>query len=334
MDPATIGTVLGGIGSIASGFGLGKSKADPEYQAAVQQQTALRHERESFNQKMQLAQEHGLHPLSVLGVPVSTFSPAVSFGGEERYNLRDVGYGIEQLGKGLVKPGGVGPEQHPAPVEDSMESTRKRILEGQARRVEADAGLAELELQQRTVRAGMPPAASTSNDVEAMRAAVARQSGIPLSYLGASGGRDGVVKVEQQVAPPHPGIPGHAAASDQAWLRVVDKDGKQVSVIRNDAVNADIEKGATFQALASLYGVENALRITAILENEGLLMGGVALGGYAMRHPVAKAGQALIKLFSRIPSLKKNITAPKGGNLKWSDRGRDPRKDYFPDIIP
>lgn len=268
-----IGDVVSGVGKIVGAFDRPDPGPNLEHQSAVQ----LAHARDDFNQKMSLAQQHGIHPLSVLGVPTAGFSPVLTSGTPDAsYDYGSFGAGVSQIGKALVEP----PPAQAAVVDPRQE----RLLDAQVRAAEAKAGTAEMDyiLAQRAVltQPGKPPAVRSSNDANAAEAAVARQSGIPLSYLT---GRGGSVKVEQSVAPPHPVIPGHAAAFDQAWQGVMDMDGKPVSVIRNDAINADIEMGATFQALSKVMGIERALQVTAVLENQGLLGGGLAGLGLAAK---------------------------------------------------
>lgn len=294
MDPATIaaiGTAAQGAGSLLSAFGVGRKKGPSmEEQLAVQGWWQRDHEMKSarnlFDTKMQLAQQHGLHPLSVLGVSTgSSFSPVLTTGVQDTGpDFASIGYGANQIAKSFIRP-----ETAQAPQVDARED---RIIDANLRLAEANAKRAEWEALGSEFRVadmaaprillgqpGNPPGVRASNDVVQMENLVAEQSGIPRSYVSGQG----PITVEQKVAPPHPLNVGHAAGTDQGWQRVQDKNGNQVSVIRNDAVNADIEKGATFQALASIFGIDRAMQITAIMENEGLLMGGAVAAGYGVK---------------------------------------------------
>lgn len=336
FDPVTIaaaGQFLGGAGAVMSGLGIGKSKTpDPAYQSAL----TLQHERNAFAQKMALAKEHGIHPLAMLGLPSSNFSPVYSSGGGASFS--DIGYGVEQAAKSLVKPeaasAGVQPEQSPAPVTDAIEGQRQRMIDAQVRRAEAEANLAELSvynaLEGLRGQAGRPPSNVSSNDVNSIRGIVAKQSGIPIGLVG---GDKAPITVKQDVLPPHPNRPGQAAGTNQAWLNLQDSNG-QTTVLNSDAVNADIEKGATLTALAKVFGLERAMQITAVLENENLLVAGGVATGYILRHPAARAAKYLGGLVgSRLPKLYKptKINAPKGGTLNRNDQ---PYRARYPDIYP
>lgn len=284
--PAWAPAAIGAAGDVLSGL-IGRRKPDPAFASAVAMQQSLQHERASFNQKMALAKQHGLHPLSVLGVPTSTYSPTITFGGDPGPDYAALGAGASQLASAFVEPPAKEPPKMPVP-EDPI-TYRQRMAN--MRRLEAEAGLAELRLSQAAVTGpGAPPGVRTSNDVTAMQQTVAEQSGIPLSLIGGAG-RDGPITIKQEVAPPHPKLPGFAAAVDQGWGRVRDRDGSNVPLVRQEAVQADIEKGATFQALAKAFGIERAMQITAVLENEHLLMGAALGTGLLMRTPAARLGK-------------------------------------------
>lgn len=301
LDPAS--TAVSGAAKIIGSLNRPDPVTAPsqEAQGAVQ----LQHARDDFNQKMALAKEHGLHPLSVLGVPSSGFSPVLTSGQPDGFDYNAFGSGVSQLGSAaasLVKP-----PDTPAPVDPRQE----RLLDAQVRRAEAMAGTAEMDyiLSQRAVlgQPGKPPGARASNDVNAAESMVAAQSGVPLNWLT---GERAPIKVEQKVAPPHPSKMGTAAGVDQGWVDIKDKNGRTVSTVRNEAVQADIEKGATFQALANMFGIERALQITAVMENENLLLAGSA--GLAFALSRIPGGRALATRMG----LLKPLTQPYKPNWK------------------
>jgi len=305
-----IGSLLGGAGTLASAFGGGGNKVD---EGAVRGLNDIngRHQKDmeyilrqqEFNQKMALAKEHGLHPLTVLGVNVggSSITPAiVASGGQDTGpDFEKIGYGANQVMRSFVKPEAAEVAE-PDPMAARILDANVRTAEANAQRAEWDALRSQFTAED-MARAnlmgqpGSPPGVRTSNDVTGMYGLVASQSGIPASYL--TGQRDAPVKVEQTVAPPHPRNLGHTAATDQAWQTIMDKNGKPTSVVRSEAVQADIEKGATFQWAAKMFGVENALKITAIMENENLLIGGAAGLAFALsRIPGGRAVAARMGL--------------------------------------
>lgn len=303
-----IGSALGGVGQFLSGAGIGKKGIDYGYQNALK----LNFERDSFNQKMNLAEQHGLHPLAMLGVPMSS-GPAYHVG-DSGPDFARMGAGLQQIASaaGRVEPKKdesaygyyvdaqrQGPPAPPAaPVVDPL-LERQRLA--QVRRAEAEASMSELLLAERARgAAGSPPGARVSSDVSAMQAHVAQQSGVPLSFLTGGSTRDGgPIKVEQNVAPPHPSQPGVAAGADQLWVRGMDRNGKPVYLLRQDVVNADTDMGATLNYLAGEYGMERALQITAMLEQAptalamlgGAGYGALKLGRYLLTRYGARGGR-------------------------------------------
>lgn len=282
VAPVVQAALVSGGAQILGGLLGGSAPKGPSLQE--QSLATLGHERDSFNQKMKLAKDHGLHPLSVLGVPTANFSPAVSFGDSGR-DYGSVLSGAATIGKSLVNP-----ETKP----EETDPLQARLIEANVRTAEANAKRAEWEAlgsefrvadmaapQLLTGQPGSPPGIRRSNDVVQSELLAAEQAGISPEFF--RGNTDPLVKLEQKVAPPHPRNLGHAAGTDQAWQSVMDKNGNPVSVVRNDAVNADIEKGATFQALAGVFGVERAMQITAVMENEGLIMGGALAAGMGIK---------------------------------------------------
>lgn len=273
MEPISA-AIMGGA-SILGGL-LGKKKGmHPAQQIAIQEESNLRQEKASFDQKMQLAKTHGLHPLSVLGVPMSSFTPAISLDGPSGPDMSAIGYGVGQIGQSLVNPKGEGPEQPQQPVNDPRQD---RLINARIDLAETQAEQAKFNLEQSKMdsmlhlfgQPGRPPGVVQSNDGNYAAQMVARQSGLTTRQLGGSG-----VKIEQTVQPPHPTIAGHTAAANQAYSRLVDRDGFLMSIPNPDVFNPDIEKYGTFYALQKRLGTSAALDTLALLENAGAIGGGI-----------------------------------------------------------
>lgn len=281
---SSIGSFLGGAGQLLGGLGVGKDKPPPVMPPAEQSHHVREHERLQFQDKMALAKEHGLHPLSVLGVPVgSSFSPVISSGAVDTGpDFASIGYGAGQIAKSFVQPPApVEDRHHPDPLEDRLKLANVRYAEARAGQAETAYMNEQLSQMALLGQPGRPPGVVRSNDTNALQSQVALESGIPMSYVGA---QNAPVQIEQKVLPPHPNLRGVAAGADQAMLRVVDPKGGHGTVVNSQAINADLEKGATFTALAKVYGVDQAMAITAALENEGLLIGGAVAAGYGIKN--------------------------------------------------
>lgn len=302
---AAAGQFLGGVGSIANAFGGGGSKLDEGAMRAGSYLTQL-HDHDNFvslfRAKQNMAKEHGLHPLTVLGVPFQSSGMPVVSGSDSGPDFAAIGDGIGNIGRSLVKP----PENkdQPDPMQQRLINAQVRLAEANAKRAEWEALRSEFAAADSTSshllqgQPGNPPGVRVSNDVAQMQGLVAEQSGIPRGLIS---GATAPIEIKQTVAPPHPRNVGYTAATDQGWQRLQDRDGSQVSVVRQDAVQSDIEKGATFQWLAKHFGIDKALLITGIMENEHLLMGTAAAGGFLLRHPAARLGLAVGRRLGLIP---------------------------------
>lgn len=322
---AATGQLLGGIGQLASGLGFGGGKDDGFANALASEYLTRKHAHDmqvqDWSVKMAMAKQYGLHPLTVLGVPMSSHSSINltpgSGGGDFDFNA--IGAGFNNLSRAYDA---LNPEtQPPAPVEDAyLNQQRNRLLDAQVRLAEARAGSAEVDqimaMNNLLGQPGNPPGVRSSNDLNAAHVAVAQQSGIPLSYLG--GATDPVVQVEQKVAPPHPTATGYAAATDQGWKKIRDRDGSDVSVVRPEAAQSEIDKGATFQFVAKHFGIDAAYAVTAILENEHLLIGAGVAGGYLLRTPAGRLAHWIAKKFGWLKD-----TRPSGLMLPKSYRHSD-----------
>lgn len=275
MTPIEIGGLMSGAGSLLSGLGIG-SKASKGPSPAEQAAATLGYERDSFNQKMKLAEDHGIHKLSMLGVPMGSFTPAFHVGSDSGPDFAAIGHGANQIARSLVKP----PESETDQAADRLLDANIRIAEANAKRAEWAALGEEWRVADMAAPAlingqpGNPPGARVSNDVVQMSALAGAQSGLdPAIFAGGSS----PIKMEQSVLPPHPLKLGHGAATDQAHVTVMGADGKPASMLNQNVVNAEFEQGATMTVLTRMFGLERATEIMAVLEQKGLL-GAAALG--------------------------------------------------------
>lgn len=281
---AAVGTLASGLGKLFGSKGKGSSTpATPslDTQLATQSAHGIAHEEKAFNQKMALAKQHGLHPLSVLGVPMSTFAPAVTSGagGGSETDWSGVGDGISQAAKAFVKP----PEAAAAPEldplmqlhETRMRDAQVRTAEAQAKKLEWEAQIAEQNASRiLTGQPGNPPAVRISNDVSATGRLAAAQAGVSPAALNGSG-----VTLKQEITPPHPSILGHGLGADQSFQRMVDSTGNFYSMVNPNAFSLDFEQPGTFNYLANKYGAERAMNYMALIEQFGPIAGGAAALG-------------------------------------------------------
>lgn len=312
MDPVTmaaIGTAAGGVGQLLGGLGIGKKKTDNAYNIALQEQSSLRHERDSFNQKMALAKEHGLHPLSVLGVPSSNFSPAImsDSGGTD---FSAIGSGLERMAQTAVEPPSSAPST-PSANQQRLEDATIRQREADAKFSEWRALEAEWDAQDRARgvgRVGLPPAAVRSNDGGTTLGLAAAQAGVSPAVLGASG-----VFLKQDVLPPHPTNLGHGLGTDQGFTRVVDSNGNLISVPNSNLLSMDVEEPGTFYYLSNKYGIDKALKIMGVLEQAPVALGAIGSAGYA--------GAKVYKYFADQRRDALNRARSNRANQKWRGRG-------------
>lgn len=268
-----IGSVLQGVGAVAGAFKSGDKGPSMQEQSAA----TLGHERDSLNQsfnlKMDLAKQHGLHPLTVLGVPTGSFTPAVNVGGSSGPDYAQLGYGANQIARSFVKP----PEEVADPLDLRAKEANVRLLEAQAKRAEWDALYSEFKTadyaapQLLTGQPGNPPGARISNDAVEMAGIAAAQSGLPPSLF--MNGGTSPLSMKQEVLPPHPSKLGHGAATDQAHITVMGADGKPASLLNQNAIQAEFNDGATMTLLTRMFGVDRAVEIMAAMEQKGLIGG-------------------------------------------------------------
>lgn len=280
MDPVTIGAIgsaLGGAGSILSGLGFGSKKTDQAYNIALQEQSSLRAQKDSFNQKMELAKQHGLHKLSVLGVPMNTFAPALMPESSSGIDFASIGAGASQIANSMVKP----PE--PKEPEPDLQLNRQneaqtRILEAQAKKAEWDALMTQWRAEDLlNGQPGNPPGVRLSNDAQVVGSLAARQAGVNPQGIFTPPS----VKVEQQIDPPHPKIMGHSLGAGQSFQRMVDSDGHLYSAPNPNIYQPEINDYGTFHYLSNKYGVNKALEIMAALEQAPVAGGILGAIGYA-----------------------------------------------------
>lgn len=277
MDPTTIaaaGQFLGGVGSIAGAFGGSRGpSANDSHHAMLMGIEGMQRQ---FDMRMDLAKKHGLHPLTVAGVPMTPSS--VQFAGDSpRVDLEALGSGAHAIGRSLVKP----PDEDP--MDKRLKEAQLRLIEANANRAEWDALAAEFttaDLARGTVfgQPGLPPNSQSSNDVNAMGRLAAAQSGIP-GLLGPGSG----VSLKQEITPPHPNQLGTAAGAEQLYHTVFDQFGKPVRMLNPKALQGDTEIPFTYLWLANRFGNEAATNLMPIAENAGPLGAGAAALGYAAK---------------------------------------------------
>lgn len=148
MEPfSTIGTVLQGAGALGSIFGGGG-------QDAIDVSENIRLQKHSFDQTMNSAAKHGLHPLFALGAGMGQSPSFGRIGGGEKDN----GAAVAQLGEVMQKLGNK--DQNKV-----LEALGLREAQASVRYNEARAGMAEFELEK--LRKGLldnPTAAALAVD--------------------------------------------------------------------------------------------------------------------------------------------------------------------------
>lgn len=308
MDPGTFAAVAQGAGSLLSGLGIGKSSSkgpSPQEQAAA----TLGYERDSLNQKLALAKDHGIHPLSMLGVPMGSFTPTWYVGGDRGADPAGIGQGAAQIARSFVKP----PEESQTdPLAQRAAEANVRLLEAQAKRAEWDALGTEWKVADYAAprllqgQPGNPPGARLSNDAVEMQRLAAEQAGLNPRLLGAP-----ALGLKQDVLPPHPVKLGHGALTDQSMITVMGPDGKPASLLNQNAVQAEFNDGATMTWLVKTFGVERATEIMAALEQKGIFG---ALGLAA-----AGAGKMAYDYFAR---QGREADARRGVGMKFKSRNQ------------
>lgn len=293
-----LGTFFGGpLGGVVGGFLGGaldkKQSSNSNAAAAVpdmyeQQRMQLEHERQSFTQKMKMGKELGMHPLTMLGVPVSSVNPVISSGNLGASDWSSSGAGASQIASAFATPEAADKPEL-TPEQQTLQELGIRRARADTERAEWDALQAQFKTQDMASQSilrgqpGNPPGVRMSNDKAIMTGLAAAQSGLPPSAFSGGG-----IDIKQEILPPHPLNLGHAAGMDQGFKSYMDLTGRPQSLVNQDAISAEVENfGATFNLLASEYGLRRALQIVSGLELAPLVggMGAAGLAGYgAYKH--------------------------------------------------
>lgn len=208
----------------------------------------LNQERASFNQKMELAKQHGIHPLSVLGVPMSSTL---------------VGAGVHESNQPVA--GTLDFRKHETPElsaeEKAIQDANVRIAEANARAAESRAVSEEVEARQRaSVLLGSQIGPNKiSNDQLATQS---RLSGVPVANIN---GPKSIIEIEpSKTTASAPGNPSITAAVSPSLDRVLMESGKEYKVPSQDKLQVDMEGGEMITTLLN-WGVplENAIALTA-----------------------------------------------------------------------
>ena len=229
----------------------------------VRQQLAL--ERSSFEQKMALAREQGIHPLSILGVPLSTTGAS---------NFSQAGNAPVDFNFDTRKH-----DQGPSEYDEKMMGYNERIASANARSAEARATQEEMDVarmsQQKLI--GQVGSTKISNDQIATQS---RISGVPSSAISVEGGPiASLVRIKpSDVTASVPGQPGTIAGVSPLLKRVIDNQGSVSYVADQNAVQSEIDEGALFNALLN-HGVSVPTAMDIIGFGPYLLG---ALGGVGM----------------------------------------------------
>lgn len=289
MEPTTTAALISGGAQILGGLLGGSSNKGPTLEDQTNNQ--LIYQDRTFRQKMEMAQIHGLHPLSVLGIPPANFSPQISTGGDSGPDYNAISAGAGTIARGFVKP----PEQPEETDEEKrIRAANVRLAEAQATRTEWDALRAQWTTEDLLRgQPGNPPGVRTSNDSSTVQSLAAAQAGVSPATLAGSG-----TELKQSILPPHPLKLGHGLGTDQTWITGMDQNGKPFSALNPNLIQADFEDGATITALSKIYGPERAIEIMAVLEQAGPIAGigaGLAATGKVLYDYFAKQRAEALK---------------------------------------
>lgn len=249
-------------------------------------QLTLAMERASFNQKMQLAKEHGLHPLSVLGVPMSS-----SVVGATSHESNQPVAGTVDFSK----------HQTPEVSEHDkrMMEYNERIADANARAAESRAVSDELEARQRaSVLLGQQVGSNRiSNDQIATQS---KLSGVPYKSIE---GSNPIIRIKPaETTATAPGNPNVTAAISPALDRVL-IDGKPYYIPSQEKMQVDMEGGELIATLMNYGGLplDAAIATTALLPIVGPAVAGL---GYAAHrgyraYRIGKEAARIAKMASR-----------------------------------
>lgn len=245
-------------------------------------QLTLAMEKASFDQKMKLAKDHGIHPLSVLGVPMS--STVV---------------GAQSHESNTPVAGTVDFSKHQTPElsehDKRMMEYNERIAGANARAAESRAVSDELEARQRaSVLLGSQVGPhKVSNDQVATQS---RLSGVPVKDIA---GPESVIRIKpSESIATAPGNPNVTAAISPALDRVL-IEGKPYYVPSQDKMQVDLEKGEMILTLMNQGGLslDHAIAASALMEYLSPAMGlaGFWLGGKYNAHKAKRAAEIAAK---------------------------------------
>lgn len=242
-------------------------------------QAQLRLERESFGQKMQLAKDHGLHPLTVLGVPMGS-APMVGASSHEYQPSPGSG----------ISAGDAGRHQAPSAFDERMMAYNERIASANARSAEARAGQEELQLKRDSTTAVGRPGMVSNDQVKIQ----SKLSGVPESRIkyGSSGSGDtALINIKpDQVTASSPGNPGMAAGVPPGFRKVATPDGKTLIVPDQSVIQTEIDEGALYNSLVN-HGVSPGAALDIVGLKDVILTGlagTFGLGAWAWKARKAK----------------------------------------------
>lgn len=252
-------------------------------------QEQLQFERASFQQRMKMAKEQGLHPLAMLGVPMSAPSLGANVSAPESGSFS----------ADFKKSG---PEPNAQQQKDL--DSQSRFLEAQARREEALAGQEELQFERSKAlllgQAGRPAGAVTSADKQVERQSFL--SKVPRAAIRYGGSKDfagsgdsSLISIKpDEVTASSPSNPGVTAGVGPLMKRVIDSEGKETMVVDQNALQVEVDDGAFFQSLVN-HGVSVGTAMDIVGLKDVVLTGlaGVAgVGGLAWKwHKARQASE-------------------------------------------
>jgi len=256
-------------------------------QRAIQAQ--LQMERGSFTQKMAMAKEQGLHPLSVLGIPTAS-APIVS--------------GSQMIGSNAGS-GGFDTRRHdvaqPSEYDTRMMEYNERIASANARVAEARAADAERPIAyDSTVAVGRPN--SVSNDQIRMQS---KLSGVPAKNITFGGNKSlagtgdaALINIKpDEINASRPNNPGMAAGVAPGFREVRTPDGKTLLVPDQSVIQTEIDEGALYNSLIN-HGVSPSAALDIVGLKDVILTGfaGVAgVGGLAWKSHSARNAARIAK---------------------------------------
>lgn len=248
----------------------------------------LRAERASFEQKLELAKEHGIHPLSVLGVPMATTTVGAS--------------AHESNSPISLSAGDVGRNRDPelSDHDKRMMEYNERLASANARAAESRAVSDEIEARQRAqVLLGQQVGPGrVSNDQVATQS---RLSGVAIKDIS---GPQSIIKINpSEVVASRPGDPSLEAGVPPSLQEVLLPGNKRFTIPSQKNMQVDMEGGELIATLMNYGGLplDAAIATTALLPIVGPAVAGL---GYAAHrgyraYRLGKEAARLAKIASR-----------------------------------